>query len=443
MGTISYTLEIGEHEILKKSFITIPPALHYRRYALLWGGLLISVTGTQMQLWGLFWHIRSLTDQPIAISGIGLVRVVPVVIFSLLAGVAADRYNRRSLIFITQTIMMLAALTLGLLTLWGHIQIWHIYLLTGIQAMAGSFDGPARQSLVPNLITRSEDLSSAFSMNSIAQDLGAIIGPALSGLVISYFGQYEVYILNTISFLAVILALLLMGPVPQQIQSKTQTSGFSMFSSIKEGIQYIFNKPIILSSMLLDFWATFFSSANTLLPFIARDILHVGVIQYGWLSASQSIGGVIADFILSQRRKIRRQGVLLLTAVTFFGVATILFGISRVFWLTMLALAGVGAADAVSTILRNTIRQLQTPDYIRGRMTAVNQIFFMGGPQLGEIESGLVAQAFGTPIAIISGGIGCVVAMALISLRWPVLRKYNGDEPIIAGSNNAAPASLE
>jgi MFS family permease len=421
-----------------KRFITIPPALHHRRYALLWGGLLISVTGTQMQLWALFWHIRTLSDQPIAVSGIGFVRVLPVLIFSLLAGVAADRYNRRKLIFVTQTIMLLSALMLGLLTLWGHIQIWHIYLLTGIQAMAGAFDGPARQSLVPNLITRPEDLSSAFSMNSIAQDLGAVVGPGLSGLVISYFGQYEVYILNAVSFLAVLLALLLMGPVPQQVRSETSHTASSTFGSIKEGIQYILGKPIILSSMVLDFWATFFSSANTLLPFVARDILHVGAIQYGWLSASQSIGGVVADFILSQRAKIRRQGTLLLSAVTLFGIATILFGLSRSFWFTMLALVGVGAADAVSTILRNTIRQLQTPDYIRGRMTSVNQIFFMGGPQLGEIEAGMVAQAFGTPIAIISGGIGCIVAMAMIALRWPQLQKYNGDEPILAGTNNAA-----
>ncbi|MDR3574265.1 MAG: MFS transporter [Anaerolineaceae bacterium] len=428
---------------MKKSFITIPPALHHRRYALLWGGLLISVTGSQMQLWALFWHIRTLSNQPIAVSGIGLVRVLPVVIFSLLAGVAADRYNRRNLIFFTQTTMMLSALALGLLTLWGHIQIWHIYLLTGIQAIAVAFDGPARQSLVPNLITRPEDLSSAFSMNGIAQDLGAVIGPGLSGLVISYFGQYEVYILNATSFLAVLLALFLMGPVPQQVRSETQPARSSMLGSIKEGVQYILSKPIILSSMVLDFWATFFSAANTLLPFVARDILHVGAIQYGWLSASQSIGGVAADFILSQRVKIRRQGTLLLTAVAFFGAATVLFGISRVFWLTMLALAGVGAADAVSTILRNTIRQLQTPDYIRGRMTGVNQIFFMGGPQLGEIESGLVAQGFGIPIAIISGGIACVVAMGLIALRWPVLGKYNGDEPILAGANSAASASIK
>jgi MFS family permease len=187
--------------------------------------------------------------------------------------------------------------------------------------------------------------------------------------------------------------------------------------------------------MLLDFFATFFSSANTLLPFVARDVLKVGVIQYGWLSAAQSIGAVTAGVVISQRRNIRRQGTLLLLAVVIFGLATTLFGMSSAFGLTMLALILVGASDSVSTILRNTIRQLQTPDYIRGRMTSVNQIFFIGGPQLGEIEAGAVAQAFGTPAAIISGGIGCLVAVAIIAWRWPQLGRYNGDEPVMASSS--------
>jgi MFS family permease len=186
--------------------------------------------------------------------------------------------------------------------------------------------------------------------------------------------------------------------------------------------------------MILDFFATFFSSANTLLPYIAQDVLKVGAVPYGWLSAAQSIGSVTAGLINSQRDKIRRQGVWLLGAVMFYGVATALFGVSHLFALTMFALILIGAADSVSTIIRNTIRQLQTPDYMRGRMTSINQIFFMGGPQLGEIESGLAAQFFGSPAAIVIGGVGCLVAAGWIGLRWPQLRRYNGDEPVLAGS---------
>jgi MFS family permease len=182
--------------------------------------------------------------------------------------------------------------------------------------------------------------------------------------------------------------------------------------------------------MILDFFATFFSAANTLLPFVAQDILKVGVVQYGWLSAGQSIGAVTVGLVLSQRGRIRRQGAVLLGAVVVFGLATVVFGLGISFWVVFLALIAIGGADEVSTILRNTIRQMQTPDNMSGRMTSINQIFFAGGPQLGEIEAGLVAEALGVPFAIFSGGIGCILAVALIALRWPQLRRYNGDEAV-------------
>ncbi|HBF40486.1 MAG TPA: MFS transporter, partial [Anaerolineaceae bacterium] len=150
--------------------------------------------------------------------------------------------------------------------------------------------------------------------------------------------------------------------------------------------------------------------------------------------AGQSIGSLVVAFIMSQRKQILGQGRLLLAAVAGFGVATILFGLSRTYLLTMAALILVGGSDTISTVLRNTIRQLQTPDALRGRMVSINQIFFMGGPQLGEVEAGIVAQAFGTPAAIITGGIGCILSVAVITARFPQLRNYNGDEAVAAGS---------
>jgi len=205
--------------------------------------------------------------------------------------------------------------------------------------------------------------------------------------------------------------------------------------AISEGIRFIINQPIILSTMLLDFFATFFSSANTLMPIFARDILHVGPVGYGWLSSAQSIGAVIASVIVSQVNEIRRQGEKIIVAVIIFGIATIAFGLTSSFAIAMLALMVLGASDSVSMIIRTTIRQLHTPDNIRGRISSVNQIFFMGGPQLGEIEAGIVAQLFGAPLAVISGGVGCILAAILIAQHWPQLRKYNGDEPILSGSS--------
>lgn len=408
----------------------IPPALRHRRYRLLWIGLMISIAGSQMQVWALFWHIRTLTDQPIALGAVGLARILPVIVFSLVGGALADVANRRQVLLITQTIQALLAAMLAYLTFGGHINLWHIYALTAGQAVAIAFDLPARQALVPNLVPN-RDLPNAFSLNSIALQTGSIVGPALSGLVIAYLGQAYTYLFNAISFLAVVLALLMMGRVEQQAApgQRPQVS----LPAIKEGVRFIFAHPIILSTMLLDFFATFFSSANTLMPIFTRDVLGVGVLEYGWLSAGQSIGAMAAALLISQLDEIRRQGPIFLGSVVMFGLATVAFGLARSFALAMLALIFIGASDSVSAIIRNTIRQLQTPDHIRGRMTSVNQIFFMGGPQLGEVEAGLAAQFFGAPIAIVSGGIGCLLAVGWVARRWPQLLRYNGDEPAATG----------
>ena len=420
-----------------KPFLHLPPALRHRKFTLLWAGMLISVAGSQMQLWALFWHIRTLSDQPVAVSGVGVARFIPILLLSLFAGLMADRHNRRRLMLTTQSVMMLTALILAGLTAFGMIRLWHVYVLTALQAAAIAFDTPARQALIPNLLPK-EDLPSAFSLNSIAMTTGSIVGPALSGVVIAYAGQEFTYLLNGISYLAVIAALIAMGEVPQQAAARLTAKRGIDWPAIRQGIRFILHSPIILSSMLLDFLATFFSSANTLLPFVAQDILRVGPVEYGWLAGAQSVGGIIAGLALSQRSNLRRQGIILMDAVLVFGAATMIFGLSRWFWLTFLALMLIGAADAVSTILRNTIRQLQTPDALRGRMVSINQIFFMGGPQLGEIEAGVVAQAFGVPAAIITGGLGCILAVGLVGWRWPELRRFNGDEPVLAGARSSA-----
>ncbi len=407
----------------------IPPALRNRRYFALWLGLLISISGSQMQVAALHWHIRTLTSEPnpLALGGIGLARILPIFLFSFIGGPAADTLNRRRILFVTQSGMALVALALALLTFTSHITIWYIYLLTAIQATAQAFDAPARQAMIPNIVP-AEDLPSAFSMSSIAMNAGSIVGPALSGIIIATLGLGYTYLFNAVSFLAVLIALVLIGPV---FQDTRKAPGINMIA-MADGIRFIFRKPIIFSTMLMDFVATFFASANTMMPIVAKDILKVSEIGYGWLSSAQAIGSVAAGVVVSQVRKLRKQGAIFLVAVVIFGSATVLFGATRAFAIAMLALILMGAADAVSTIIRNTIRQLNTPDHIRGRMVSVNQIFFQGGPQLGEVESGIVASLFGVPAAIISGGIGCIVGAALIVLKWPQLCSYNGDEHLQA-----------
>jgi MFS family permease len=404
----------------------MPPAFKSKPFTLYWIGHLVSVAGSQMQLWALYWHLRTLSDQPMVISGVGLVRFLPILLLSLVAGVAADRFNRRKMAIITQVALGCVALTLGLSTWQNVVTLWILFGLVAVQSVAVAFDVPARQALIPSLVPR-EDLANAYSMNSIASKVGGILGPAITGVVIAYLGLQWAYWINAISFLAVIAALIAMGDIPTAIVKKP-LSVMGTFRDIREGIEFIKESPIIFSVMILDFFGTFFSSANTLLPFVARDILHVGPIQYGWLSASQSIGTMMMGLYLSQKTKLRRQGMLLSVSVVGFGLATLVFGVSTSFWLTMLALILIGAFDGLSSIIRNTLRQLLTPDVMRGRMMSITQIFFKGGPQLGEMESGLVAQILGVPFAIISGGVGCVLAAWIVVRKFPQLWKYNGDE---------------
>jgi MFS family permease len=408
--------------------MVIPPALKSKPFLMYWIGHLISIAGSQMQLWALYWHLRTLSDQPMVISGIGLARFLPVILLSLVAGVAADRFDRRKTAILTQLALGAVALFLGLTTAWGIVSLWVIFGLVIMQSVAVAFDGPARQALIPSLVPR-ENLANAYSLTSIASKVGGILGPAICGVVIAFWGLQWAYWFNAISYLAVIAALIAMGDIRTVIEKKTLELR-STLQDIREGIQFIKDSPIIFSVMFLDFFGTFFSSANTLLPFVARDILHVGPIQYGWLSASQAIGTLMIGLYLSQKTKLLRQGMLISISVVMFGLATILFGISTTFWLTMLALILIGAFDGLSSIIRNTARQLQTPDAMRGRMMSITQIFFKGGPQLGEVESGLVAQILGVPFAIISGGVGCVLAAWIVVKRIPQLWNYNGDEAV-------------
>jgi hypothetical protein len=255
----------------------------------------------------------------------------------------------------------------------------------------------------------------------MTSQLASIVGPTLMGLLIARYSVGLVYCLNAASFVSVIGALLLMRPAPPPPgEERPRVS----WHAALEGLRFIRHSRLLLSLMLLDFFANLFASANTLLPVFATDILKVGPAGYGWLVAAPSVGALLGASAMAVVPPIRRQGAVVLWAVFAFGLATIAFGVSRSFELTFLALAGTGAADTVSMVLRQTIRQLATPDYLRGRMTSVNMLFVQGGPQLGELEAGLVAGWLGAPFSVISGGIGCLIAVGAIAYLAPRLRNY-------------------
>lgn len=399
-------------------------ALRYRDFRLLWLGQLISQAGSQMQFVAVNWHIYQLTGSPLALGLVGLVRFVPIVVFSLIGGAAADALDRRRLMLVTQSTVALVAAVLGVMTLAGRDSPVLIYALLAVAAAAFAFDNPARQSLIPNLVSP-EHLPNALSLNTTMFQTASIVGPALAGFVIGSgpHGVALVYLINALSFLTVIVALLLMRTSGKAAELRQMN-----LAALLEGLHFVRRSPIILSTMLLDFIATFFASATMLLPVFARDILHVGSEGYGLLSAAPAIGAILAGSAMSFLGRVRRQGAILLWAVAVYGLATVLFGLSPWFGASLFFLALSGAADTVSTVLRGTIRQLMTPDRLRGRMTAVNMVFFMGGPQLGELEAGVAAALLGTQLSVALGGIGCLIAVAVVAARVPRLRQYHGDE---------------
>ncbi len=400
------------------------PALRYRNFRLLWSGQLVSFTGSMMQSAAVLWHVSLLCDpakKGLALGLVGLTRLVPILFFSILGGLVADAHDRRRVLLITQSAMTLAALALAILTFRGEVALWAIYLLSAAGAAASAFDAPARQALAPTLVAP-EHLPNAISLNPTMFQLASVLGPSLAGIAIASLSVGWVYALNAVSFLAVIAALLAMRDLP--IRAAAERSEVS-WAAAREGLGFVFRTPLMRGSMLLDFFATFFSSATALLPIYAQDILRIGPAGYGWLYAAPSIGALVTGAVMVTRvDRIDNRGRVLFLAVAGYGLATVGFGFSRAFWPAFLCLALTGATDTVSMVLRNIIRQLHTPDRLRGRMTSVNMVFFMGGPQLGELEAGLVAQAFGAPVSVASGGILCLAAVWLVAVKTPELLRY-------------------
>ena len=421
--------------------LNLPPALtalRYRNFRLIWLGQLISMSGSTMQSAAILWHVSLLAPENqkgLALGVVGLVRVIPIIIFSLISGVVADAVDRRKLMLATQTGMTLAAAALAFITFRGLTAAWPVYLLTALSAAASAFDNPARQSLVPNLVPR-EHLPNAISLYAIMFQTASVLGPSLAGVMIAGLGVGWVYAFNMLSFLAVIVALLLTRDAPERPEA--EKSEISLGAAL-EGLRFVFAAPLIRSTMVLDFFANFFASATALLPLFAQDILRVGAQGYGWLYAAPSIGAVAASLAMVRLTdRIERRGWVLIWGVFVYGLATVVFGLSRHFWLMFLCLALTGAADTVSMVLRNIIRQLTTPDHLRGRMTSVNMIFFMGGPQLGELEAGAVANWLGAPFSVVSGGLGCLLATAWIAWLTPTLRRYRREARPLAMQGAAA-----
>ncbi|MBF6612954.1 MAG: MFS transporter [Chloroflexi bacterium] len=399
-------------------------ALQHHDFRLLWAGGFVSQAGSQMRVVAIGVQLWDLTHNYAALGLLGLFRLLPVLALSLFGGVIADALDRRRLLMATQSVMALSSLTLALSTQFGWVSAPIVYGVSALGAAALAFDNPARSALVPNLVPR-RHLANALSLNIIVMQVATIVGPMLGGLFLPLHstGLAIIYWIDALSFTAVIFAVFVMKARPQQEATRDIS-----FKAALEGLRFLRKAPIIMSTMTLDFFATFFGAAMVLLPAFAENILRVDRQYWGILYAAPAIGAVMAGLVMARIGHVRRQGIVVIISIVFYGLATILFGVSSLFWVTVLALAGTGAADTVSMVMRQTIRQLSTPDELRGRMTSVNMVFYMGGPQLGDMEAGLAAQVIGLGPAIVLGGIGVIVVTAVISYIVPNLRSYVSKE---------------
>ena len=377
-----------------------------------------------MQFVAINWHVYLLTKSAFALGLVGLFRGAPIIVCSLVGGVVADAINRRQLMIVTQSVMLLTAALLAAATISGLKSVWPIYILSAVASAATAFDIPARQSLMPSLVPP-EDFPNAVSLGLVVFNIATIGGPALAGLILAESGPAVIYALNALSFIAVIIALLAMTVSGSPELQGGRRDALS-FGALKEGLQFVWRTPIIVQTMTLDFAATFFASATLLLPIFAKERLHVDARGYGFLAAAPAIGSVITALAMARIGTFRREGRLVVVSVAVFGVATALFGISTVFGFSLLMLAITGAADTVSTVLRQTIRQLVTPNHVRGRMTAINMMFFMGGPQLGELEAGSLAYLIGAPLSVVVGGLGSLVCACIAAVKSKNLMEYDG-----------------
>jgi MFS family permease len=362
-------------------------ALHFRDFRLFFIGMLVSQVGSQMQLMALNWHIYLLTKSPLALGFIGLARILPIIAFALFGGVFADANDRRRVLLVTQTAMMGFAALLGGLTGAGWTTPLWIYLLAASTSAAMAFDSPARQAMIANLVP-AEHLANAVSLANLVRKLGTVLGPTIGGVLIAWKGVGFAYWFNAVSFLAVLAALFLMKRSSQEVLG---ASGLSL-AALGEGLRFFIRSRIIFATTFVDFIATFFASATTLLPIFAQEILRIGPKGLGLLYGAEAVGAVCAGVWLSAAGSVRAKGKVQLWALALYGTVTAAYGASRTFPLTLALLFVAGGADTVSTILRNTVRQETTPDRFRGRTSSVNMIFSLGGPQLGNMEAGLMAS---------------------------------------------------
>ena len=391
-------------------------AFTYRSFRFFWATTLLVSFGVQIMSVSIAWQIYDVTGEPFLLGLVGLCLFLPSLLLILVTGLAADRFNRRAIMAVCLSVELLCALGfLAFVNAEAH-EVWPIFGILIVLGTARAFWGPAAQSLAPNLVPP-EALSNAITVNASAWQFASIMGPATGGLLYGIapsvaFGTGAV-------LLALAMASVLMIARPPKRESHQATSLATMFA----GFRYIFSNKVVLGAISLDMFAVLMGGAVALLPVYAKDILHAGPAELGFLRAAPGVGAIIMALVLTRFPIRNHAGRLLFVFVGLFGAFTVLFGLSTTVWLSVIALALVGASDMVSVTIRETIMQLWTPEEVRGRVNAVNSVFIGASNELGEFRAGTVAHLIGPVPAVVMGGIGSIAIAVIWSQAFPGLRE--------------------
>ena len=408
----------------------ITPLREYRSYRLLWIGNLVSTSGTQLRLVAVPYQIYLLTGSTLAVGLVGLFQAIPLLAFSLFGGVLADRYDRRRLLLLTQIGLSLTSTALAIATQAGVASLPLIYALTALGAAFSAIDGPARGALTPTLIERRRDLPAAMALQQMVFQSAGVIGPAAAGVVLLTAGVAGAYAIDAITFIAAILAVLAIKAPRREAVARVP-----VVRSLLEGYDYLRTNPLLFSTMSLDFLAMLFGSTRALFPYFADRVFAVGPQGLGLMYAAPGLGAVVASITSGWVSGVRRQGLAVMISVIVWGGAIAAFGLigPSAFALGLFLLAISEGADVISAVFRSTIMQTVVPDRLRGRIVSVNRMFVVGGPQIGQVQSGLLATLLTPEIAVVAGGVICIAIVGALAVATPELVAYvpaREDDPI-------------
>lgn len=393
-------------------------ALRQPNFALFAGGRFAGTIAMTLFNAAIAWQVFDISGSALHLGFIGLARFAPSLGLSLVGGAVADSHDRRHILMLAQIVPLACSAALFGATVSGQASLALIYTLVLVVAVAQAFENPARQALLPLVVTR-ESFPNAIVVSSTVQSFGFVTGPAVGGLLIGFSGLGSAYAVH-IALIAVSLgSLFFLRARPAEGVRRAVS-----VESIMEGIRFVWTRQVLLGAMTLDMFAVIFGGATALLPIYAKEILNVGGPGYGFLSASLEAGAAITALSLVFLPPIKQTGRALLGTVALFGLGTIVFGLSRSFPLSLAAYMFIGMADQVSVVLRQTTIQLSTPDELRGRVSSVNMLFIGASNQLGAMESGFVAALSTATFAVVSGGVGCLAVVGAVAARMPELRRY-------------------